>query len=1156
MHFDVLSRDLNVFEPHFLEASAGTGKTFAIEHLVTRLLLEGDSPLTIEQILVVTFTRAATRELKMRIRRNLLSAKEQLQSSTPSSDYLQAICQRGEDAVKMAIDRIDAALICYDLAQIYTLHGFCHRVLKEFAWEAGISMEVSDPDEKEYISHVVQIVKDHLKNDEAMSNYSPAQIKTLLRKYQSDPRKMIASLVNFASSSAEIAPIPSYAEHLDVFLKEIAALPPIDAKNFKTDLLSLLPHYKQMTSEEIPSQIDLLSEILSSKTCTEKQFDSLLVNGFFLEKMEENNQKVRAKFPDPSTLHYPGLYQRIRQTLLPPIKAARDPARIFLRLCKDLQERCRDLLEKRETFSPDSLLLQVESALKNPHFVACVRHKFRAAIVDEFQDTDPIQWNIFRELFLDRVNLQTAVRDGKVIQDSESKGCVNFPSPTPVSRVNPVYLVGDPKQSIYAFRNADVYLYLQAAKAMGPSSKKYLDTNFRSTAPLVHALNLLFSKAPKGWMNLPQSDEALEVIPVKVGSSITFQQGEVPIEFFIAADKKGRSKKFPTENMLEKKIFPYLAREIVKLNTEHGIQYHDIAILVKDRFQAQDLIDYLNECGIAASSKRNGSIVQTNAFFALIEMLIAVCSPFDMSKIKAALGGALLAWNEEDLRKKSDDPLLLDVKAKMQMLKKVLFEKGVGLFFQTMLDISWSNGTPLLQEIFARGDLPLYLDLQKLCQLLVEEELHNGLKCDALIPYLQDLAKESHSDDPRLRAPLQEEKGSVTVMTMHMSKGLEFEAVFALGISSRHSPAEQVSIKQDGRTLLVPFDPLDSDAMRSLEEIDAEKMRQLYVALTRAKRYLYIPLMIQEDAKEIEIGSASPVELFFARLTQIADCHADLYRIAQNNNVDKATQILKSLGPLIGYRILDEAPVSIFNLETETNCQMIPPSPLKLPLYHEQPLSFSSLAKKVHFFEAIKPPQDAPQSPHTLPLGSETGHLLHLVFEKIFKRKLHHPLNAGAIEQLIDEEIAFSSLEPWRPILLPWMIELLTKQLLTFSLSDIPGDQLQQEMEFLFPAERGMMKGFADLFFEYGGKYYLLDWKSNYLGPTDADYTMSKIAEAMHAHQYEMQAAIYAEALERYVKLFDNRPFSECFGGAIYYLSEGKQCIILSPNAEVFDETF
>ncbi len=140
MLFDVLSRNLNVFEPHFLEASAGTGKTFAIEHLVTRLLIESGEPFLIEQILVVTFTRAATRELKFRIRRCLTRTKLELECGISSIDYLKAIQEQGEKKVKDAIERLDAALICFDSAQIYTLHGFCHRILKEFAFEAAIGM--------------------------------------------------------------------------------------------------------------------------------------------------------------------------------------------------------------------------------------------------------------------------------------------------------------------------------------------------------------------------------------------------------------------------------------------------------------------------------------------------------------------------------------------------------------------------------------------------------------------------------------------------------------------------------------------------------------------------------------------------------------------------------------------------------------------------------------------------------------------------------------------------------------------------------------------------------------------------------------------------------------------------------------------------------
>ena len=119
-------------------------------------------------------------------------------------------------------------------------------------------------------------------------------------------------------------------------------------------------------------------------------------------------------------------------------------------------------------------------------------------------------------------------------------------------------------------------------------------------------------------------------------------------------------------------------------------------------------------------------------------------------------------------------------------------------------------------------------------------------------------------------------------------------------------------------------------------------------------------------------------------------------------------------------------------------------------------------------------------------------------------------------------------------------MELLKKPLATFALCDVPRDQFRQEMEFLFPVSGGMMKGFADLFFEFDGKYYLLDWKSNYLGPDDTDYTAEKIVSVMQQNQYYLQASIYAEALQRFVKLFDKRSFSECFGGAIYYFIRGK----------------
>ncbi len=1097
--FNILSRELNVFAPYFLEASAGTGKTFAIEHLVVRLLIEGNSPLGIEQILVVTFTRAATRELKKRIRENLCRAKEQLVEGVSTADYLEAICEKGDQAVKDAAQKIDAALINFDGAQIYTLHGFCHRALNEFAFEAGIGFEVPNPEEQQHRVLLTQLIKSHLKRSLKATDYSPQQMKILLNKYQGDHRKMVGALMDLVTSNKQIHPGVPFHKLLETFAHQIKILQPVEKTKFKSDIEALRPLYKKMDEKETAPQIELFGEMLESQQCTLQQFEQLLKGDFFLEKMGPEYRKVRAKEPTQA-LHYPGLVDQLRRTVLPLLDEGKDSSAILLRLAHDLKENAQEHLEQTEKFSPDELLIKMRQAAHLPPFAERMRQRYRAAIIDEFQDTDPVQWDIFQTLFL--------------------------------SKMEAVCLVGDPKQSIYAFRNADVYTYLNAAKAMGASSKRHLDTNYRSTAPLVQALNLLFSKANGHWMALPRTAETLEVKPVR--SADASEEAGVPLQFFIVVGKKGREKRFPTSDMLEKQIFPYLASELDALHREKGVEYHDIAILIKDRFMAKEVVDYLKLRGIPASSKQGALITDSVAYFALKEMLAAVCSPSTLSKVKAALGGPLIAWGQNQLNKGLDDPSLLQAKAQMQSLNHILFEKGFALFFQTLLHSRWGDSPmTLLEEMLGRGELSLYLDLRKLSELCIEEAMSRDLQGEGFLRFLMEMAMEAHREDVRLRTVAHEEKGSVAVMTIHVSKGLEFDTVFALGIAARHKPSDLMATYQEGCSVMRPYHSKDSDCRRSIEELDAEKMRQLYVALTRAKKRLYVPFVIDEEQKPIQEGEASPIELFFAMMGTAPSSHEELYAHAQSLNLSSAKAILAPLE----YRILEEmADVSYAQIAQDPALEA--PKPIRLPHYDEQLLSFTSLAKKETIFDPSLPASSV-LSPHSLPLGSETGHLLHHLFEKIFKLRLHHPLDENGLSELIREEIASTPLEGWIPILHPWIVALLRKNLVQFALSDVPGHQLQQEMEFYFPISKGMMKGFCDLLLEYRGKYYLLDWKSNYLGPSDADYTQEKMEQVMHGHDYFLQASIYASALKRFVKLFDNRSFSESFGGAIYYFVRG-----------------
>lgn len=1077
MRFDVLSRKLNVFEPHFLEASAGTGKTFAIEHLVARLLIESNPAMSIDQILIVTFTRAACRELKLRIRKNLEKIKQELTSQAPTLDYCSAIVEN-KSSLQEAIDRVNAALICYDSAQIYTLHGFCHRMLKEFPFEAGVGLHMSDTEETQHHALLEQVARDYLKEDVRLPHYSPLQIHNVLKSYRYDPQKMVSALVQLASNSHKIAPILSYEEAYADFLQKVRLLQPVDSEKWIHDMQKLISQYKGMTDKAFADQIQLLAEILSKKMCTLEQFDQLLKGDFFLEKMQDDNKKKRSL---QTSLHYPDLLDQLRQALLPSVRIAGDSNCTFLRLASDFKKKSEEVLEKEEKFSPDHLLHQVQHALKSPHFVTKVREKFRAAIIDEFQDTDPVQWNIFETLF--------------------------------VSHLNALCLVGDPKQSIYAFRNADIYVYLEAAKKMGASAKKYLDTNFRSIPPLVEGLNQLFSQA-KGWMHMPSCEQALDVLPVQAGVPLCSHE-EPPIQFWIVSGKKGRSHKFPTDQMLEGIVFPHLAKEIASL--QNKISFNEIAILVKDRFQAHAVIDYLKAQGISAHTRRSISITQSRAYFALKEILMAVLCPNDMGKLKIALGSCLIKANTDLLARPTDDPVLLEAKACMHLLGKILRERGFAPFFQQLLRVQLSfMPDSILQNCIQNGD---YLDLRRLCELLVEEEL----KGTDLLLYLEEMSKIAHFDESRFKASIPDEKESVQVMTVHMSKGLEFDTVFALGIASRHKNPKQIVLKENKKNLTALFDAENTACLHAIFENDAEKMRQLYVALTRAKSRLYIPVFLDEEQKEIALGEGSPTELFLQKM------------LSQDMNLLNVQSFLSSISPHITTHILETQ--KELKLEKVANAPpvLIPPVQFNFAPCVKKEHSFTSLAKKTVTLELLKPLDDAIPSPLNMPLGVETGCILHALFEGIFKKGLHNLHHLSALEEEIFSHIAFTSLEKWRAIFLPWIEFLLRKPLTTFALCEVPTSQLQQEMEFYYPAKQGSMKGFGDLFFQIENKYYLLDWKSNYLGPTESDYSPEKIAAVMQQNNYDLQASIYTKALKAYVKLFDNRPFTECFGGAIYY---------------------
>ncbi len=888
MIFNVLNPSLNIFQNYFLEASAGTGKTFAIEHLIVRLLIEGDSPFTIDQILAVTFTRLAAREMKNRIRTNL---EQYLEKEGP---------------------KISAALICFDEAQIFTIHGFCHQMLTEFAFEAEVGFETDHPDSQDYQKLLRQTIKDYFAL--GLSGKDPDEVEKLLKSHR-----------------------------------------------YKWDNLIQTVAKKVQSDEQEPS---VLGQIVTE--CR-------------------------------------GLFTKASQ--------------------------------KREIDTPDGILKKMAQAIKKPAFMHKIQQKYKAVIVDEFQDTDPIQFSIFKELFLDA-----------------RAGCF-------------VYLVGDPKQSIYGFRNADLYTYLRAAQLFKTTA--YLDTNFRSTPRLVDALNLLFSWA-HGWNFLPKSKQLLSYCNVKAGKpdapDIDDEKGSV--HFLLGKASLGRARTWPTKDFEEKILFPRLVGEISALKTPLS----EMVILVKDRFQATRLQTFLGLYGIPASIKR--SLTETSAFQAMKDLLALLQSPRSLKALKTVLLGPLVRLTK--------DENLADAQKKMAALQEVYDQKGFAVFVKQFMD-AYQISNP---------------EFRQLAELIMEEGW-------------EKLEQLNTDEEPRLQVR-EEEENKIPLMTVFASKGLEFEIVFALALASRH-----VSEAED------------------FEERDAEKMRQLYVALTRAKKRVYIPLLFDESRKKVAQGSASPIELFAVRWEKLVE-GTDLYQKLPLR-AEESVIFLEKFGEnaSLTYEWMKETAAAPLRQNKEEPAAPALHLQATFSFKENYLVSFTSLAqKKQKEFTPMILPEE--KTIHSLPQGAETGILLHALFEEIFEK------NFLSVQQIISKKLSNTPLQEWESIISKQIHELLKLPLDGFCLQDLKAADYMAEMEFLFPEERRTIKGFADLVFFKNGKYYILDWKSNWLGATDQDYHEENLKKSMQENDYYLQARIYTTALERYVKLFDNRPFQEVFGGAFYIFVRGK----------------
>ncbi|WP_194843787.1 UvrD-helicase domain-containing protein [Candidatus Clavichlamydia salmonicola] len=1037
--FNALTTPIALTGKYFLEASAGTGKTFAIEQLLIRLLCDPSEP-KIQSILIVTFTKAATAELKRRIKKSLLEIINQLSTNTPTNiekkfPYLSTHLTQTED-VKRIYRQLNSALLDFDAAQIFTIHGFCSEMLLLHPELTGFFSSL-----RKKPNTVAETILLHIRNYFIQNHFLKIlTLQSIQKLAKNFPKDLHVNLLEHLLSKSSISDNskfidPDLITAMNAILKGIKKnLGITDTKELFEDLALQASCFKGLADRQhnlYPATITSLQTFAQGLIQNDS---SLLIDSILIKMIIANRKKSFDKI-SPSFV-FPSLLADCEQSgLFDLLKQYSDKNRILHILGEDLRDYIRSHNPPGEISFPDDLLLLFQQNLKNSVFLHTIQNKYSAVFIDEFQDTDQVQWDIFSTLFLDK----------------DYKGAF--------------FLVGDPKQSIYRFRNADIYVY-QKAKKCFPSQDVYsLQVNFRSDPRLLSGLNILFSKN-KCFFNLPKTGEHFIYNPLKSGLPTPKNGHDAEkknIHFFFHHDQQ--------------EMFKFIEQEILELNTLFHIPLQECAILVKDRYQAAQFAEFTS---LPLNIKTPRSLVKSAAFSLLKDLLFSLRTPFNHSACLKILLSPLFACTFQDV-------LLNRIELSQLFLSysKIFQQKGLLCLFQHIL---LRNGNNLIS--IPEGNL-LYADMEQIIEIL--EDLSNNPNEYALLLERMELGGIS---EETFRARSSQEKDAVTVITVHSAKGLEYSAVFPIGLV----PQKTTSMDQ--------------------EEIIAEKLRQTYVALTRAKDRLYLPVPTDYSAYP-----ESPITLLLNKILEGSSIEDFLKEHPHVFSYSKTSPCSFKKRDFIDLQNLELLPLESFPNFSDTFSKTSSFSSL---YRHEDPLNSITSANLI--------------TPQNFPMGPEIGLIIHSIFEKMNFRAIVEAGSPHMLEPLIKPFLNHTSLEGWSLQIAEMLLKVFFTPLKgsadSFFLADINPSYIFRECEFLFEESEstGFFKGFIDLFFQHNGLFYIVDWKTNFIGPSYSDYSQHQLKQVTERYHYDKQAGLYKIASLKYLSLFDA---ADKWGGSFYLFVRG-----------------
>ncbi len=1151
---------------NLIEASAGTGKTYAISCLYLRLLLEHE--LLPEQILVVTYTEAATKELRGRIRERIHEMISVLDGCGAGDPFLHQLSTKiGTDAtaIKIARDKFDLALKTFDTASIFTIHGFCLRALQDNSFESGAFYSTDLVADQ---TSLVQDVVDDFWRMNFFTDDAPFLTYALAKKYSPDSfNKFVKGLIG----SPKLQIVPEFTQQEITNIEDRCKARLLELKEIWSSshckIEDIIRSDKGLRRSKDTYKLDLIDDLLDDIS----------------EFMGGDNPF--ALFPD---------FEKFTQQFIDAQEKKKDPPpqHPFFVLCgalkKDVDERflalryelvsfCRQRLKQRKSDLNircfDDLLNDLFFALRgdNGKIIAHnLRQKYRASLIDEFQDTDPVQYDIFQAIY----------------HKSDL----------------PLFLIGDPKQAIYSFRGADIFAYLKASIDVGAEKRFTLTGNWRSSPDLLNALNTIFTRGTNPFVYPEIAYHEITSGKPDSDGGLTFNgETSAPLQIWSIASDINEPVNVGTANKL---IPPAVATEITQLIAagnagsakidDRPLVAGDIAVIVRSHRQAGMIQSALQDTGIPSVMRSDKSLFATHEAQEVFILLQALIDPGNESKLRATLVTDIFGKNGNDIAH------LLDAEDEFERYLQA-FRDAHQLWLKSGF---MQMAQALLTTHEVRGRLLSYSDgerrvtnLLHCLEVLHQQEQQSALGLEGLATWFGERISDLDSGE-EYQIRLETDALAVKIVTVHVSKGLEYPVVFCPYMWSGINDNDEVVTCHRDYQIIKDFGSpaYATNRIKGREETLAENLRLLYVALTRAKYRCYL-------LGGGVVGKTNKNRTATSALAYLLHS-SDVVRTTTDDLVATLTAEVESLSAHdINSQLQSLAMSSADTIEANPLPEDLPK---QLSLIEAKPdlgarifkgainsdwrvASFTSLAVHDSKFNE-QPDRDIEQineakaempiaggnNVFTFPKGAQTGIFWHELFEYLDFNKV----TTEAINNLVTTGLEkYGHPNEWQPVVATMVNNVVTTKLPaptgTFTLADLQSGSWVAEMEFFFPLKfittarlqkclapycpeyrainleqicaslqfkpvAGMVRGFIDMVFEYDGRYYILDWKSNHLGSQLQDYDQTALNLAMAENLYPLQYLLYTVALNRYLaQRIPDYSYAHHFGGVFYLFLRG-----------------